>query len=49
MACLGNSEITIKEAIINKIELDDKTWLKINPEKLNLYDKESGNLIAPRK
>jgi hypothetical protein len=29
--------------------MDDRIWLKFNPEKLNLYDKESGNLIVSRK
>ncbi len=49
IARLDDIEITVREAGISKIGLDDKIWLKFNPEKLNLYDKESGNLIAPRK
>jgi multiple sugar transport system ATP-binding protein len=49
IARLDEIEITVREAGISRIGLDDKIWLKFNPEKLNLYDKESGNLIAPRK
>ena len=39
-------ELTIKEIGISKVRMDDKIWLKFKPEALNLYDKESGNLIA---
>lgn len=48
MACLGDSEITVKEAGISKIELDDKIWLKFNPDTLNLHYKESGNLVVSK-
>jgi len=26
--------------------MDSKIWLKFNPDTINLYDKESGNLIV---
>jgi multiple sugar transport system ATP-binding protein len=42
----GDIEITIKESGTSKIGLDDKIWLTFDPDALNLYDKESGNLIA---
>lgn len=48
MASLGDSEITVKEAGISKIELDDKIWLKFNPDTLNLHYKESGNLVVSK-
>jgi len=28
--------------------MDDKIWLKFNPDTLNLYDKESGKLIVSK-
>jgi ABC-type sugar transport system ATPase subunit len=49
LARLGDIEITVKEGGTSKINLDDKIWLKFNADTLNLYDKESGNLIGPRK
>jgi multiple sugar transport system ATP-binding protein len=39
-------ELTIKVIGISKIKMDEKIWLKFNPDTLNLYDKESGNLIT---
>jgi ABC-type sugar transport system ATPase subunit len=39
-------EITVKVMGISHIKMDDKIWLKFNPETINLYDKESGNLIV---
>lgn len=48
IARLDDMEITVREAGISKIALDDKIWLKFNPEKLNLYDKQSGNLVVAR-
>jgi ABC-type sugar transport system ATPase subunit len=38
-------ELTIKEMGISKIKMDEKIWLSFDPDTLNLYDKESGNLI----
>ena len=42
-------ELTIREMGISKIRMDDKIWLKFDPQTLNLYDKESGLLIASLK
>lgn len=39
-------EITAKVVGTSKIKMDDKVWLKFDPATLNLYDKESGNLIT---
>ncbi len=41
----GDLEITVREMGISKIKMDEKIWLKFNSEMINLYDKESGNLI----
>jgi ABC-type sugar transport system ATPase subunit len=43
----GEIEITIKVMGISKIQMDEKVWLAFNPQLINLYDKESGNLITP--
>ncbi len=40
-------EITAKEAGISDIAMDDRVWLTFRTEMLNLYDADSGNLIAP--
>jgi len=42
----GETEITVKVMGISKIKMDQKIWLKFNSDTLNLYDKESGNLVA---
>jgi len=42
----GNIELNVREMGISKIKMDEKIWLKFNPTVLNLYDKESGNLLA---
>ncbi|HSB00955.1 MAG TPA: ABC transporter ATP-binding protein [Anaerolineales bacterium] len=39
-------EITVKVMGISHIKMDDKIWLKFDPGTVNLYDKESGTLIA---
>lgn len=49
VARLGDMEITVREPGISKIKMDQKIWLRFKPEALNLYDKESGNLIGYRK
>ncbi len=41
-----NIEITVKVMGISKVELDQPIWLKFEPDCLNLYDKEIGNLIT---
>jgi multiple sugar transport system ATP-binding protein len=46
IARLGEVELTIREMGISKIKMDEKIWLTFDPQTLNLYDKESGNLIA---
>jgi multiple sugar transport system ATP-binding protein len=46
VARLGDTELTIRVMGISKIRMDDKIWLKFDPTTLNLYDKESGNLIT---
>jgi ABC-type sugar transport system ATPase subunit len=46
VARLGSIELTVRVMGISKIRMDDKIWLKFDPKTLNLYDKESGNLIA---
>jgi multiple sugar transport system ATP-binding protein len=39
-------EVTIRVMGISHIKMDDKIWLKFDPKALNLYNKESGNLIV---
>jgi multiple sugar transport system ATP-binding protein len=46
IARLGELELTIKVMGISKIKMDEKIWLTFDPQTLNLYDKESGNLIV---
>jgi ABC-type sugar transport system ATPase subunit len=46
LAHLEDIEITVKVTGISKIKMDDKIWLTFDPATLNLYDKESGNLVA---
>ncbi|MGE5072395.1 MAG: ABC transporter ATP-binding protein [Anaerolineae bacterium] len=47
-ARLDDTEISVREPGISKIEMDEKVWLRFDPENLNLYQKESGNLISRR-
>jgi len=42
----GETEITIKVMGISKIKMDQKIWLQFDPETMNLYDKNSGDLIG---
>jgi multiple sugar transport system ATP-binding protein len=46
IARLGDIELTIKVMGISKIQMDQQIWLTFDPQTLNLYDKESGNLIT---
>ncbi len=39
-------EITIKEPGNSKVAMDDKVWLRFDPDMINLYSKESGDLIT---
>ncbi len=38
-------ELTVKVIGTSKIKMDDRIWLTFDPATLNLYDKETGNLI----
>lgn len=42
----GKIELTIKEIGVSKIEMDQKIWLTFNENAVNLYDKETENLIS---
>jgi ABC-type sugar transport system ATPase subunit len=46
LARLGDIELTIRVMGISKIRMDDRIWLKFDPTSINVYDKESGNLIT---
>jgi multiple sugar transport system ATP-binding protein len=46
IARLDEMEITVKVMGISKIKMDEKIWLTFEPDCLNLYEKESGNLVA---
>lgn len=46
LARSGAVEVTVRVMGISTIRIDDKVWLRFDPTTLNLYDKESGNLIA---
>jgi multiple sugar transport system ATP-binding protein len=41
-----NTELTVREMGISQIKMDERIWLKFDPDSINLYDKESGNLIV---
>lgn len=41
----GNLEITVRVMGISKLKMDEKIWLKFDPNTINLYEKNSGNLI----
>lgn len=40
-------EITIKVMGISRIQEDARIWLKFDPQSINVFDKESGDLIIP--
>jgi multiple sugar transport system ATP-binding protein len=42
----GDISLTVRVSGISHIKMDEKIWLKFDPTSLNLYDKESGNLIT---
>jgi len=42
----GAIELTIRVIGISKIKMDEKVWLTFDPASLNLYQKETGNLIT---
>jgi multiple sugar transport system ATP-binding protein len=41
----GDSELTIREMGVSKIQMDQKIWLSFHEDTVNLYDKASGKLI----
>jgi len=41
----GETELTVKEIGVSKIQMDQKIWLTFNSDAINIYDKETGNLI----
>jgi multiple sugar transport system ATP-binding protein len=45
VARLGEIELTIRVMGISQIRMDQKIWLTFDQSTLNIYDKESGNLI----
>ena len=42
----GDTELTIREMGVSKIQMDQKIWLSFNEDTINLYDKASGDLIT---
>ncbi len=42
----GKTELNVKEIGISKIKMDEKIWLEFKTDTLNLYDRETGNLIT---
>jgi multiple sugar transport system ATP-binding protein len=42
----GDIELTVKEMGVSQIQMDQKIWLSFKEETINLYDKETGNLIS---
>jgi len=42
----GDAELTVKENGVSKIKMDQKIWLSFDEDTVNLYDKESGNLVT---
>lgn len=42
----GDLELTIREMGVSKIQMDQKIWLSFHEDTVNLYEKESGNLIT---
>ena len=41
----GDISLTVRVSGISHIKMDEKIWLKFDAATLNLYDKESGNLV----
>lgn len=42
----GDTELTVKEMGVSKIQMDQKIYLAFNQDSINLYDKATGNLIT---
>jgi multiple sugar transport system ATP-binding protein len=45
IARLDNIELTIREMGISQIQMDQKIWLTFDQSTINIYNKETGNLI----
>jgi multiple sugar transport system ATP-binding protein len=48
-AHLGATSVVIRETRDINIEMDRPIWLAFDPKRINLYDKQTGNLITPSK
>ncbi len=48
IAQLGELEITVRVMGISTINIDDRIWLTFDPQTLNLFSQESGELVVPR-
>jgi multiple sugar transport system ATP-binding protein len=42
----GDVELTIKVMGISHVRMDEKIWLSFDPQAMNLYNKQTGNLIT---
>jgi len=42
----GDTELTIKEIGVSKIQMDQRIWLTFKDEAINLYDKTTEKLIT---
>jgi multiple sugar transport system ATP-binding protein len=42
----GDTELTVKEIGVSKISMDQQIWITFNKDAINLYEKESGNLVV---
>ena len=47
IAQLGELEITVRVMGISTISIDDRIWLTFDPQMLNLFSQESGELVVP--
>jgi multiple sugar transport system ATP-binding protein len=45
IAHMGDTELIIKEMGVSKIQMDQKIWLSFKQDAINLYDKETEDLI----
>jgi len=48
VAQLGELEITVRVMGISTINIDERIWLTFDPQSLNLYEQESGELVVTR-
>jgi multiple sugar transport system ATP-binding protein len=46
IARIGDTELTVKEMGVSKIKMDQRIWLTFQKDCINLYDKETGDLIT---